>query len=110
MNPILSLLASSLLALLLPTSVNAGETIEEQWLRLIAEEVSSSCRVGAPDVLDSLTGNNGARVEHWRLATCSGPVEYEVSYWPPEYFPGRASPITISRVMPGKGPPANKGK
>lgn len=67
-------------------------------LRQIRAEAGSNCAVEPLESALMLIGNNGSRVDRWKLETCAGRVTYEVSYYPPQFFPDRSNPYSVRRI------------
>ena len=75
-------------------------TPQSEWLRMIRDEVGVECAVELVKVGWVLDGNNGYHEEHWLLKSCTGDIEYAVSYYPPRYFPDRKSSYEFERIQP----------
>ena len=85
-----------LLLLLWSPLLAAG--FEAEPLRQIQADVGPTCTVEPVKSTLSLVGNNGLRAERWVVNTCTGLAKYEVSYYPPQFFPGRDSPYAVRRI------------
>ena len=71
---------------------------EPEPLRQIQEDVGASCAVEPVKSFLSLAANNGFRVEQWTVKTCNGLAKYEVSYYPPQFFPDHDNPYAVRRI------------
>jgi hypothetical protein len=76
----------------------AAGTLDTSWLRLIKADFDPSCDVLRSKVGTVVAGNNGYRSEQWFMQTCRGNFEYQVAYYPPTAFPGRASPYEVTQI------------
>ena len=90
----------TLLALLplLLWSPLAAAGFDPEPLSQIQADFGPTCAVEPLKSTLSLAGNNGLRVELWVIKTCIGLAKYEVSYYPPQFFPGRDSPYAVRRL------------
>ena len=94
MRSIRTLLA---ILLLLHWSALSAAGFDPEPLSQIQADVSPSCAVEPVKSTLSLAGN-GLRLELWTVRTCNGLAKYEVSYYPPQFFPGRHSPYAVRRI------------
>jgi hypothetical protein len=85
-----------LLLLYSPTLIAAR--FDPEPLSMIQTEAGQACTVVPIESTLSIAGNNGFRIERWVVRTCKGLARYEVSYHPPQFFPGRDSPYAVRRI------------
>jgi hypothetical protein len=88
----------------------AREKFAFEALKQIQAQLGDSCAVEPIESKLTLIGNNGFRIERWQVNTCSGPAEYDVRYYPPEFFPNRDSAFSVQRVTSGGTRPNNSFK
>ncbi|GAB3092401.1 hypothetical protein GCM10027159_07030 [Lysobacter terrae] len=86
------------LSLLLHCSSLLAAEFDAAPLSQIQADVGPGCAVEPIKSTLSLAGNNGLRIELWVVMTCNGLAKYEVSYYPPQFFPRRGSPYAVRRI------------
>jgi hypothetical protein len=81
----------------------ASNPLEDAWLSIIQADFDKDCAVELLGVGQTLVGYTGFRSEQWFVSTCHGEFEYEVVYYPPSAFPGRATPYEVNLVASACG-------
>ena len=99
MNSVLHCIA--ILACLCVQPAVGESRLESAWLDQIKLEFPKSCAVRLLRVDETVSGNNGLRIEHWSVQTCQGPIEYSVSYYPQTAFPARKSEFEVQQLSNG---------
>jgi hypothetical protein len=82
--------------LLLAGAACAHDPIERNWLQEIQSRQQAGCNAQLSKVESAVIGNNGMRSEVWLVTSCNKQSRYTVQYWPPAFFPDRASPYVVT--------------
>ena len=86
----------TLIMLAFNSSAAEIESLEQRWLSIIEKELGAGCIQGVPTVENTLSGNNGLRVEEWLISTCKGMKRYSVAYYPSAHFPDKKSEFEVT--------------
>jgi hypothetical protein len=84
--------------LLLPWLPLSAAGFDAEPLSQIQADVGQTCTVEPIRSTLQLAANNGLRIELWVVKTCTGLAKYEVSYYPPQFFPGRDNPYAVRSI------------